>query len=145
MKNIIAYIVLIGLLFTGCEYEVIDSKPGESIDPVTNLAASVDGSDVVLNWNLPSSYPADILQPVSVLVQIYTVDDSETPSITGLVKSSEEEVGDAPVTYAYEGYDVDQSYVFVVKVKGEVDVTKYPNPDYQSATRYSLGVSVAFN
>ncbi len=143
MKNIVLYIFLIGLFAVGCsEYDVLDSKPGESINPVSNLAVTAVDTTAVLTWNLPSSYPGDILQPVSVVIQIYTVDQGSTPSLLGLMSLGSVEVADAPKTYTYQSYDSDETYKFVVKVKGAVDVSKYEDPDYQSSTRYSEGVTV---
>ena len=143
MKNIVLYIFLIGMFAVGCsEYDVLDSKPGESIDPVTNLAANVVDTTAVLTWTLPSSYPVDIVKPVSVVIQIYTVDQGSTPSLLGLMSVGSVAVADAPTTYTYADYDSGETYKFVVKVKGTVDVSKYEDPDYQSSIRFSEGVSV---
>ena len=145
MKHILFYInmVFLILLYAGCsEYEVIDSKPGESIDPVSNLQAIEVDNTVVLTWNLPSSFPDDIILPVSVVVQVYVSKTFVAPALMDLSKTKEVTLTLAPETYTYTEYDPAKTYVFVVKVKGDVDGTKYENPKYQTANRFSPGVSV---
>ena len=127
MKNKISIIICcITLSITGCyDRDIIETKPGNTIDPVTNLNYTIDGNNVILTWNLPTQYPDDIILPVSVLIRVY-VDDvlKSSPNLT-----------DAPITYTYSSYDVTKSFIFVVKVVGDVD-TDDPNV---SSTRYSPG------
>ncbi len=130
--NKIAFLILIYsvFMFSACEYEIIDSKPGESISPVTNLSYSVSGDEVMLTWDLPSSYPDDIAQPVSVMVRI-TRDGNNAGTVV---------LDEAPESYTYDSYDPSQTFKFIVKVRGEVD-TDDPNV---SDVRYSLGTTVEF-
>lgn len=117
-------------MLSACEYEIIDSKPGESISPVTNLSHSVSEDEVMLTWDLPSSYPDDIVQPVSVMIRI-TRDGNNAGTVV---------LDDAPESYTYDAYDPSQTFKFTVKVRGEVD-TDDPNV---SDVRYSLGTTVEF-
>jgi hypothetical protein len=131
MKKV-AFLLLITSVFmlSACEYEIIDSKPGESISPVTNLSHSVSEDEVMLTWDLPSSYPDDIVQPVSVMIRI-TRDGNNAGTVV---------LDDAPESYTYDAYDPSQTFKFTVKVRGEVD-TDDPNV---SDVRYSLGTTVEF-
>ena len=120
------------LMMMGCyDREIIDSKPGESIDPVTSLNYTVNGNNVVLTWVLPAQFPDDIILPVSVMIKVYE-DDILKSTVT---------VADAPTTYTYDTYNADNSYRFIVKVVGEVD-TDNPNV---ATTRYSLGEFVVID
>jgi hypothetical protein len=127
MKNNISLaICFIILMLTGCyDRDIIDAKPGEPIDPVTNLNYTIDGSSVALTWVLPAQYPDDIILPVSVMIKVYQ-DDILKSTVTA---------ADAPTSYIYGSYNADISYRFIVKVVGNVD-TEDPNV---AKTRYSLG------
>lgn len=127
MKNKISLAIgCIILMLTGCyDRDIIDAKPGESIDPVTSLNYTVDGNNVILTWVLPTQYPDDIILPVSVMIKVYE---------DNLLKSTITKP-DAPTTYTFESYDPEISYLFIVKVMGDVD-TDDPNV---AKTRYSLG------
>lgn len=115
-------------MFTSCKYEIIDSKPGESIAPVLNLDYSISGSNLTLTWELPSSYPSDIIQPVSVLVTITRNGQN----------AGAETILDAPKSFTYTTYDPQSTYKFIVKVIGSVN-TEDPNV---SDLRYSSGVTL---
>lgn len=129
MKNIFHLAICsILLLLSGCyDREVIDSKEGEPLDPVTNLAYTIDGENVNLSWTLPSSYPSDIITPVSVQIKVYRNN----------VLFSTVTVPDDPLTYTYKPYSSTNVYRFVVKVTASVDTTD-PN---KSKLRYSPGVT----
>lgn len=130
MKKIAFYISILSILiFSGCkDYEIIDSKPGEPISPVTNLAYTKSGTNVTLSWTLPTSFPNDILQPVSIIIKV----------IRNGQLIDTKEVMNAPVSYIYPSYDSSKKYKFTVKVKGNVN-TKDPK---FSNLRYSLGQTV---
>ena len=132
MKKIIYYITVISILIiSGCtDREILDLKPGEPIDPVKNLQYSISGTDVNLTWTLPSSYPDDIIQPVSIFLRINR--DGVTIQQTTLK--------DSPTSYVYKSYDALKKYTIIVKVVGSVNTTD-PNV---SNLRYSLGASVSF-
>ena len=132
MKKIAYFIVLMSIsVFSGCsEYEIIDSKPGEPIDPVSNLDYSVSGSEVTLTWDLPTSHPDDIIQPVSVFIRI----------TRNGVNAGTQTLEGAPESFTFTDYDPQDTYKFIVKVRGEVD-TDNPN---LSDLRYSLGKTVEF-
>jgi len=88
------------------------------------------GSNVNLTWQLPSSYPDDIIEPVEVQVKI---------SVNGQ-NAGTHVLSNAPENYTYTPYDPSKNYRFTVKVMGEVSTE---NP-HVSPLRYSLGKTVAF-
>lgn len=130
MKNYIFYISILCLLFcVSCqEEEILTAKPGESIAPVSNLKHAIAGDSVTLTWDLPAAYPADIVQPVSVLV-IRTEDG----------RAGTQVLADAPESLT-QAYDPAKKYKYTVKVQGAVNTT---NPNV-SKLRISLGQTVAF-
>ena len=131
MKKLAYFFIMFSILvFSACEYEIIDSKPGEPLDPVSNLNYSISGSEVTLTWDLPTSYPDDIIQPVSVFIRI----------IINGVNAGTQTLEGAPESYTFTGYDPQDTYKFIVKVRGEVD-TDNPN---LSDLRYSLGSTIEF-
>lgn len=132
MKKIIFSLsILCVLAFIGCTDRIIlDSKPGEPIEPVTNLQYTISGTDVNLSWSLPASIPADIKPPVSINIKVLR----NNVSILTVT------LPDAPVSYVYKPYDATKNYIIIVKVLGNVD-TVDPNV---SNLRYSLGSSVTF-
>jgi len=131
-KNIYYISILLFFLFSGCKKdEIISSKPGESISPVTNLQGSIAGNKVNLNWKLPSSLPKDIVTPVSVLI---------LTSIDGINKGTLV-LENAPENYIYTSFDPSKKYKFTIKVIGSVN-TEDP---FVSNLRYSPGETVAVN
>ena len=126
-------LIICGLLFimSGCyDRDIIDVKPGEPIAPVTNLAYSINGTDVLLSWNLPTSYPSDIIQPVSVVVYVYR-NGTLINTIT---------VADAPTAYTLTSYNAANTYRVIAKVQGAVDTDDIN----MSKIRLSPGVTVVF-
>jgi hypothetical protein len=132
MKNYFYLIICsILLLLSGCyDRDIIDSKEGDPLDPVTNLVYTINGNNVNLSWTLPSQYPSDIILPVSVMIKVYKNNLLFTTAT----------VPDAPTTYTYNPYDSASSYRIIVKVQGSVD-TDDPN---KSKLRYSPGETVVF-
>ena len=130
MKNYILYISFLCLLLcVSCkEEEILTSKPGESIAPVSNLKHVISGNTVTLTWELPATFPADIVQPVAVLV-IRTEDG----------RAGTQVLADAPESLT-QAYDPAKKYKYTVKVQGAVNTTD-PNV---SKLRISLGQTVAF-
>lgn len=131
MKKSIFYLsILLIIICSGCKKdEVIDSKPGESIGPVTNLNHSVSGNTVNLTWKLPATLPNDIITPVAVVIQV-AIDGKIMSTVT---------LDNAPASYTYSPYDSSKKYRFTVKVKGNVNSTD-PNV---SKLRYSLGETLS--
>lgn len=131
MKKYVVYISILSVLFCSSCYEdeIIDSKPGESIDPVSNLEYSISSDNVILTWNLPSTYPDDIIEPV--LVQIRILIDGQSGGTVVLER--------APESYTFSPYDSSKEYRFTVKVMAEVDTSD----PHVSDLRYSLGKTVA--
>ncbi len=120
------------LLLYGCyDREILDAKEGESIDPVTNLSYTINGDEVTLTWNLPAHYPDDIIQPVSVFIDIFK-DDINIASLTK---------GDAPTICTIGSYSPSSSFRYIVKVFAYVNTTD-PN---MSGSRYSLGEVVTID
>lgn len=131
MKNYIFYISMLCLLLcNSCqEEEILTSKPGESIAPVTNLKHAISGNSVTLTWNLPETYPADMIQPVSVLV-IRTEDGRSAGT---------QVLPNAPKSLTHP-YNPARKYKFTVKVQAPVNSTD-PNV---SKLRISLGQTANF-
>lgn len=126
MKKVYFGCLIIITLITSCtDRQIIDSKEGESINPVTDLNYSVNAPEVIFTWQMPTSYPQDIMQPVSVFVTIYK-DNKKVSSIT---------LPDAPTTYTYATYNSASTYRFIFKVLGNVDTDDLN----KSKLRYSLG------
>lgn len=127
------YIVMCSLLLimSGCyDRDIIDEKAGDPMDPVTNLDYTINGTDVVLSWTLPASYPTDIIQPVSVVLYVYR-NSTLISTIT---------VPDAPATYTYTSYNAANTYRIIAKVLGAVDTDDVN----KSKIRLSPGVTVVF-
>lgn len=131
MKKYLLYIYFLGILFcAGCsKEELITSKPGESIAPVTNLAYSVAENQVNLTWKLPATFSEDIMQPVTVLVRISVDGQSGGTQV----------LENAPESFSYLSYDPAKKYRFTVKVQGKVNTTD----PYRSKLRVSPGSTVA--
>lgn len=132
MKKYLFYISIICAFFcAGCEdEEILLSKPGESIAPVTNLQHTISDGNAVLTWDLPATLPDDIIEPVAVLIKV---------SIDGQ-NAGTHVLENAPVSYTHAPYDPSKEYKFTVKVQGEVDTTD----PYRSKLRISPGNTIAF-
>ena len=132
MKRYVFFISILSLLFcAGCQKEeILTSKPGEPIAPVTDLKYAITGSEATLTWKLPATIADDIIKPVSVMVKI-TVDGQN---------GGTQVLDNNPERFVYSGYDASNSYRFTVKVQGAVD-TQDP---YRSKLRLSPGTTIAF-
>jgi hypothetical protein len=132
MKRYIFCISILSLLFcAGCQKEeILTSKPGDLVAPVTDLKVAVAGDQVELTWKLPTAYPADLVKPVSVLVKI--TKDGQNAGTQVLDNN--------PERFTYSGYDASKSYRITVKVQGAVNTT---DPG-RSKLRISPGTTVAF-
>ena len=130
MKKLhICFLFMAAIAFTGCyDREILESKPGDSIDPVTNLNYIINEPEIAFSWTLPSSYPDDILHPVSVHLTVFK-DNIQVSATT---------ITDAPTAYAYTGYDSESTYRFIFKVSADVDT----DDESLSNLRYSAGVVV---
>jgi hypothetical protein len=130
MKKYLFYLSILSVLFLySCQdEEILLSKPGEAIDPVTDLDYSIVDDKVNLKWKLPSSFPDDIIQPVSVHIRI---------SSNGQNAGTEVIEGD-PASFTFSPYDTSKEYKFTVKVMADVDTE---NP-HESDLRYSLGNTI---
>lgn len=131
MKKYLRYLLLLAVVCcAACQKEeILTSKPGESIAPVTNLKYAVAGNTADLTWKLPATLPQDVVKPVSVLVRI---------SVNGQ-NGGTQLLPDNPERFTFT-YDPAKKYRFTVKVQGAVD-TKDP---YRSKLRLSPGATVAF-
>ena len=130
MKNLyICLLFIAAFAITGCyDRDIIEKKPGESIDPVTNLNYTIDGTDITFTWTLPSSFPDDILLPVSVQMTVFKDN----------IQVSSTAIPDAPTTFIYTGYNAESIYRFIFKVKANVDT----EDQSVSNVRYSKGTVV---
>lgn len=131
MKKYFFYIPILSFLlicFSCQDEDILLSKPGEAIDPVTNLDYSIAGDKVNLTWKLPSTLPNDIIEPVSVQIKI---------SIDGQNKGARI-LENAPESFTFSSYDPSKKYRFTVKLKANVDTTD----PHVSDLRYSLGNTI---
>ncbi|MBE0653966.1 MAG: DUF4945 domain-containing protein, partial [Bacteroidales bacterium] len=96
MKRYYIFIlIIIAASLTGCyDREIIDSKEGESIDPISNLNYNIIEPVVVFTWDMPANYPSDVVEPVSIVVVVYRNN----------VKVSTLTLPDAPTTFTYSSY-----------------------------------------
>lgn len=129
MKNYIFYISFLCILFcSGCyDEEIIVSKPGEAIDPVSNLEYTVSVDSVVLTWDMPSTYPEGVIEPVFVHIK---VSEDGKHVATPVLEN-------APESFTYP-YDPSKEYRFTVKVMANVNTSE----PHESDLRYSLGRTV---
>jgi hypothetical protein len=145
MKNCLIVFSFLFIL-SACGYEIIDSKPGDPINAISNLNYSISGSEITLTWDLPSSYPGDIIQPVSIFIRV-TKQKKESPSEEyplynpSALNAGTFTLDEAPERFIYNQYDPNYIYRFTVKVMAKVDV-KSPNV---SDLRYSEGAIVEIN
>jgi hypothetical protein len=132
MKRYICYVAILSVLFCfGCQKEeILRSKPGEAMAPVTDLKYAITGSEATLTWELPATFSEDIVKPVSVLIKI-TVDGQN---------GGTQVLPNAPERFTYSPYDPAKGYKFTVKVQGAVN-TQDPA---RSKLRISPGKTVAF-
>lgn len=132
MKKYIFYFSILSILIClGCQDdEIILSKPGEAVGPVTGLDYSISGNDVNISWDLPADFPDDIVEPVSINIRI-AIDGRYQDPVT---------IENAPESYTFSSYESSKKYRFTVKVMANVE-----NSDPAvSDLRYSLGETISF-
>lgn len=130
MKKYLFIISILSIgLFLGCyDDDISYDKPGEPIDPVANLTATPQGEEVVISWTLPSSYPNDVIQPVSVQINV---------SIDGRREGGNIVLEGNPTSFTHP-YDANRSYRFTVKVLTHIETSE----PHESDLRLSLGQTV---
>ncbi|MCK5135197.1 MAG: DUF4945 domain-containing protein [Bacteroidales bacterium] len=122
----ICLLFILAISVTSCyDRDILESKEGESIDPISNLTYGANEPEIVFNWDLPTNFPDDILHPVSVFLTVFQ-DDIKISTVT---------IPDGPNTYTYTEYDPGSGFRFIFKVQADVD-TDDPN---LSSLRYSAG------
>ncbi|WP_207434787.1 fibronectin type III domain-containing protein [Sabulibacter ruber] len=131
MRNCIFYLSILGLLlcYSCKDDDILTSKPGEPIAPVTNLKHTITDNNVTLTWDLPANYPSDIIQPISVLV----IKWEDGRSLGSQV------LPDAPETVSFP-YSTGKKYKYTVKVQGAVN----SEDPYVSKLRISPGQTISF-
>jgi len=138
MKKII-YICYLPLffLFTGCKKEpVIESKTGVSLPVVNDLKLQKTAEkEVKLTWSIPSSISDQIVQPLSVFVEV-----NEVISVTKTVSVYSATLPDAPTALVYQLPDAAKTYHLTIKLVGN---TKVVDNNYSSRI-YSLGQTVVY-
>jgi len=132
MKKFLFYTSILCLLFcASCrDEEIILSKPGEPITPLTNVKYSISEDKVTLTWDLPATLPEDIVKPIAVLIKVSVDGRNEGTHV----------ITDAPVSFTYSPYDPSKQYRFTIKAQGDVNTTD----PYRSKLRISPGNTVAF-
>lgn len=131
------------VLCFACEYDILDSKTGEPIEAVSNLKHSISGQQITLTWDLPNSYPNDVIRPVSVFIRVTRISKENQLAEYPLYSPSALNAGTFTVTndpksFVYNQYDPQYTYRFIVKVVGKVNVTSRNFSD----TRYSSGAVI---
>lgn len=105
--------------------DAVDSKPGVSLPAVTNLTLQkVSTNKVTLNWQVPTGIPAEIEQPLNVIIQV-----TEFVSMTKWNPIANFNLPNAPVTFNYDIPDPAKVYHFIVKLNGR---TKTVDKNYSS-------------
>jgi len=126
--------ILAMILFTACnDVDVFEPVYGDPIDPVTDLKYSISGNIVTITWVLPSSYPDDIVQPVSIYL-VFNYGGQKPMTMV---------LPEAPISFVFDEYNPEMSYKAIVKVLGYVDKNSEAvgvGGDY----RLSLGQTIYF-
>ena len=138
MKKLAHKIFVLLLLFFGActDRDIIESKDGVSLPPVSNLAlAKIGDSNVRVSWTIPPDIPQSINQPLNVYVEV-----KQIIGVTTTRTEYSATLPNAPSQFDYELPDTEKTYHITVKLQGGV---KDPNPNY-SATIYSLGKTVIY-
>lgn len=137
-KLIYIYYLPMLFLFTGCKKEpVIDSKAGVSLPVVANLTLQKTAEkEVRLTWSIPTSISDQIVQPLSVYIEV-----NEVISVTKTVPAFTTTLPDAPTEFVYQVPDAAKTYHITVKLTGN---TKISDPNYSSKI-YSAGQTVIYN
>lgn len=105
--------------------DAVDSKPGVSLPVVTSLTLQKVGANkVTLNWQLPANIPAEIQQPLNVIIQV-----NEYVSVTKWNPIANFNLPDAPITFSYDLPNPASVYHFIVKLNGK---TKTIDKNYSS-------------
>lgn len=138
MKTIVYIFGLCILLSGACtDRDVLDGKPGVSLPRVNNLVLEETGEkSVLLRWEIPSSLPAEIVQPVNVFIQV-----SQIASPTSAVPVFSIMLPDAPSEFSYEVPETGKTYHITVKLNGK---TKNTDRNYSSDI-YSEGQTVVYS
>ena len=137
-KFIYIFCIPLLLLFSGCKKEpVVVQKDGVSLPGVTSLVLEkMAGNAVKLTWAMPTNIPAEIVQPLSVYIEV-----NEITGPTKTVPVFSVTLPNAPTTADYEVPDATKKYLVTVKVRG---TSKTVDVNY-SSNIYSLGQTVAYN
>lgn len=116
--------------------EAIDSKPGVSLPAVANLTLQKTGPNkVTLNWQIPTSIPSEIGQPLNVIIQV-----NEFVSMTKWNPVANFNLPNAPASFNYDIPNASSVYHFTVKLNGK---TKTVDKNY-SSNIFSPGQTVEY-
>ena len=127
------FLIFLVLITSSCyDRDIIDAKEGVSLPPVTNLKSTLSNTDqITLDWNIPSTIPAEFQRPMSVYIQVYR----------GTVREYQITLPNEPVTWTYTLRQPDQKYRVIVKMYGRLKEKEYGKSD----EIYSLGQTVDVN
>ncbi|MCD8043241.1 MAG: DUF4945 domain-containing protein [Tannerellaceae bacterium] len=131
-KKIYLLLLLVLVFVTNSCYDrdVLDSKGGVQLPPVSNLASTLSGSgEVTVTWTNPTEIPSEFERPLSVYMQVYR----------GTVLEYQIALEDEPTRWEYTLEEPTESnYRIVVKMYGFLK-----NPEYgKSGEIYSPGQTV---
>ncbi|WP_153799741.1 DUF4945 domain-containing protein [Foetidibacter luteolus] len=138
MKNIMLLILFAAIAaITGCVKTNISAKQGVSLPAVENLALQpVSETEVKLSWQMPKTIPAEINQPLNVLIEVKEqLNTGRTLPVFNTTLTG------APTEFLYTLPDKAKTYLLTVKLNGGV---KEPDVNY-SSNIISLGQTVQYN
>lgn len=133
--NYAAALFLLGTIAACTDRDILESKPGVSLPPVTGLSLLADTPHVELSWEIPAGLPEEIQQPVDIYIEV-----NQLLSPTRAVRIFSTVLPDAPTSFTYQLPDALKKYHLTVKVHGR---TKTADPNY-SGDIYSEGQTVAY-
>ena len=121
------------MLSLGCyDDDTLSSKPGEPIAGVSNLTHNVNGNELTLSWDLPSSYPEGIITPVGVQIVV---------SVDGQREGGAILLQNDPLNFIYTNYDPGREYRFTLKVVAMMEIKE--SEPYVSPVWFSEGTTLS--
>ncbi|MDR2042363.1 MAG: DUF4945 domain-containing protein [Tannerella sp.] len=116
---------------------ILDSKEGVSLPPVTGLEYTRSGDQVTLTWGIPSDIPPEISRPLSVNVQVLRY----RPGVLSITRVDTHTLSGEPLTASLTVPNEDNAgyeYHIVVKLTGHLKESVYG----YSSQIFSLGQTI---
>jgi hypothetical protein len=136
MKTAYLYIFSLVVFFCSCaQKDILNSKQGTSLPPVTNLALEkADSNRVILTWQIPGAIPGNINQPLGVYIEVNQEVNRRLLSQFSITLPG------APTSYTYKLPDSSKVYHLTVKLSG---TTTSSDINYSNSI-LSLGQTVIY-